>query len=330
MDLRNYHHVLAFALLILSSGSCGKQSGPEGDLDGFPADRVVRVSVDVSPRTRGSYTTENLKEFDLFIKSENSKYSYTNTKFTKNASGEWEPAKTMLWEGKKTQFDFLAIAPSQASGLSMANTPIFSFEVEAEQTKESTASDLLWAYKSGVTCEDTELFDGEGKMKVAFNHALSLIRVKITLGTEFNHDGVPQSNPISDVKIGGFKTKTEIKIGNNGFDAVGPFGEAKTVQAYEENWTKAVDEAGNDDKTRNCIAVFECIVVPQNWSEFTVNFVLGGKPYTYTANSAGNGLLESGKSYTLPLTVGKDEVIMGSNITASPWEDGESKDLETD
>ena len=317
--------VLALLLTLLGAAGCGKASSPEA-----PFDPVVRVAPEVAPQTRGSYTTENLKEFDLFIHSANSKYSYTNTKFTKNTSGEWEPAKTMLWEGKKTKFDFLAIAPSQASGLSLTKDPIFVFEVETEQTKESTASDLLWAYKRDISCEDKDLFDSEGKMKIAFNHALSLLKVQFTLGTEFNHGGVPQSNPISDVKIGKFKMQTGIKINNNNFDPVWPFGDTKTIQVYEESWTKAVDEAGKDDKTKNCVAVFECIVVPQNWDEFTVNFVLGGKPYTYTANSAGNGLFESGKSYTLPLTVGKDEVIMGNNITATPWDDGGSDDLETD
>ncbi len=318
---------LALLLTLLGAAGCSKGSAPEALFD-----PVVRVAPEVAPPTKGSYTTDNLKEFDLFINNHgNSKYSYTNTKFTKNSeTGEWEPAKTMLWEGKKTKFDFLAVAPSQAAGLSMTDDPVLAFEVETEQTKGSTASDLLLAYKSGTSCEDTELFD-EGKMKIAFNHALSLLKVQFTLGTEFNHSGVPQSNPISDVKIGKFKTMTGIRWNNNKFDAVWPSGDVKTVQAYEESWTKAVDEAGKDDKTKNCVAVFECIVVPQNWTEFTVNFVLGGKPYTYTANSAGNGLFESGKSYTLPLTVGKDEVISG-NITASPWEpgNGEGESMETD
>ncbi len=330
MDLRNYHHVLAFALLILSFGSCGKQAEREGDSGGFPADRVVRVSVEVAPQTKGSYTTENLKEFDLFIHSENSRYSYTNTKFTKNVtSGDWEPARQMLWEGKKTKFDFLAVAPPlPASGHSISGTHVFSFAVEEVQTEGATASDLLWAWKYDASCEDSDLFDGDGKMRIAFSHACSLIRVRLTLGTEFNHDGVPQSNPISELKIDGLLVEADIQhhvVGNDSYHAYAT-GAAKTVQAYQSKWEKY------DDKTKNCVAVFECIVVPQNWTKFTVNFICGGKPYTYTANCGQNqGLFESGKSYTLPLTVGKDEVIMSKDgITASPWVDGGTKDIETD
>ena len=315
--------ILILTVLAAAVIGCNKTSAPE-----TPFDPVVRVAPEVAPQTRGFYTTETLKEFDLFIQSANSKYSYTNTKFTKNAtSGAWEPARQMLWEGKKTRFDFLAIAPSQTSGLSMTNDPIFVFEVETAQTKESTASDLLLAFKNGTSCEDPDLFDSEGKMKIAFNHALSKLRVQFTLGTEFNHDGVPQSNPISDVKIDKFRTQIGIRINNNKFDPVLPTADKKTIQAYEESWTKAVDETGQDDKAKNCVAVFECIVIPDSWNEFTVNFICGGSPYTYTAKSG--GVFESGKSYTLPLVVGKDEVIAGG-ITATPWTDGGTTNLETD
>ena len=315
---------LALLLTLLGAAGCNKASSPEA-----PFDPVVRVAPEVAPPTKGSYTTDNLKEFDLFINNHgNSKYSYTNTKFTKNTSGEWEPAKTMLWEGKKTKFDFLAVAPSlPASGLSISGTHVFSFAVEEVQTEGGTASDLLWAWKYDASCEDTDLFDGEGKMKIAFSHACSMIRVRLTLGTEFNHNGVPQSNPISELKIDGLLVEANIQhhvVNNEPYHAYAT-GAAKIVQAYQSKWEKY------DDKTKNCVAVFECIMVPQNWTKFTVNFICGGKPYTYTANSGQTqGLFESGKSYTLPLTVGKDEVIMDSNITARPWVNEEPKDLETD
>lgn len=317
--------ILILTALAAAATSCNKTSTPEA-----PFDPVVRVAPEVTPQTRGSYTTDNLKEFDLFIHSANSKYSYTNTKFTKNSSVEWVPARQMLWEGKKTKFDFLAVAPSlPASGHSISDIQVFSFAVEEVQTEGSTASDLLWAWKYDTSCEDTDLFDGKGRMKIAFSHACSLIRVKLTLGTEFNHDGVPQSNPISELKIDGLKVAANIQhhiLSSDPYFAYAIDGTEKTVQTYQSSWEKA------EDQTKNCVAVFECIVVPQNWKEFTVNFICGGKPYTYKAISGQSlGQLESGKAYTLPLTVGKDEVIMSKDgITASHWENGGSKDLETD
>ena len=333
MDLRNYHHVLAFALLIMASGSCGKQSERVGDSGGFPADRVVRVSPEVAPQTRGSYTTENLKEFDLFIHSENSKYSYTNTKFTKNTSGEWVPARTMLWEGKNKGFKFLAVAPPLSKrDVALALTgDIFEFTVESVQTAESNASDLLlagWGLSQYIipSSESGKFYFNEGKLKLEFSHALSLLKVQLTLGTELNHDGVPANNPISELKISGFKPTAKV-----GYKTLSSEGNETEIQAYQptDGWKKA------EDKNLNCVATFECIVVPQKMDKFTVNFICGGKPYTYTADVKVNGKLfpfESGKAYTLPLTVGKDEVIMGSDITAKPWEpgNGEGETLETD
>ena len=326
--------IFILTALAAAATGCNKTSAPE-----VPFDPVVRVAPEVAPATKGSYTTETLKEFDLFIGSANSKYSYTNTKFTKNeTSGEWAPACQMLWEGKNAKFDFLAVAPPlQTSGHSITGVsgyydPVFSFRVEAVQTEESNASDLLWAYKNEASREDTGLFDGEGKMRIAFSHALSKLKVRLTLGTEFNHDGVPQGNPVSELKIDGFHLETNVQRNDNlGVYETSPTGAEETVQAYLSKWDRAVDEAGNDDKTKNCEAVFECIVVPQNWTDFTVNFICGGKPYTYKATCGQyQGLLASGKAYTLPLTVGKDEVILGGDITASPWVDVDASDMETD
>mgnify|MGYP002524360025 CR=1 FL=1 len=317
--MKNTTTILILTALAAAATACNKTSSPEA-----PFDPVVRVAPEVAPQTRGSYTTENLKEFDLFIHSANSKYSYTNTKFTKNASGEWEPARTMLWEGKDKGFKFLAVAPPLPKrDVTLALTgDIFEFTVESVQTAESKASDLLWAgqgVNNDITPSDEKYF-ADGKLKFQFGHALSLLKVQLTLGTELNHDGVPENNPISELKINGFKPTAKV-----GYGSLDISGSASEIQAYQSGWKKA------EDKNHNCVATFECIVIPQEMDKFTVNFVCGGKPYTYTATLGNNFHFMGGNAYTLPITVGKDEVILGSDgITASPWVDGGSKDLETD
>lgn len=313
-----------FILTVLAAftAGCDKTSAPEAQFD-----PVVRVAPEVAPQTRGSYTTETLKEFDLLIHSENSKYSYTNTKFTRNGSGEWEPARQMLWEGKDRKFKFLAVVPSLAtSGHSLTDDPVFEFTVESVQTAGSKASDLLWAGqgKDGITPADEEYFK-DGKFCFKFEHALSLLKVKLTFGTEFNHNGVPENNPVSELKINGFKPTVKV-----GYATLMPSGNPTEIQAYQtaDGWKKA------DDKTKNCEVTFECIVVPQSMDEFTMNFVCGGKPYTYTANLEGPGgesfIFKPSNSYTLPLTVGKDEVILDDEITVTEWGDGGTSSVETD
>ena len=321
MKINSLTFILLAALAAASTG-CDKASAPE------PAfDPVVRVAPEVTPQTRGSYTTENLTEFDLFIHSENSRYSYTNTKFTKNeTSSEWEPARTMLWAGKDKGFKFLAVAPSLPKrDVALALTgDIFEFTVESVQTAESKASDLLWAGQgmtNDITPSDEKYFS-DGKLKFQFGHALSLLKIQLTLSTEFNHAGVPENNPVSELRISGFKPTVKV-----GYGSLTTSGTASEIQAYQSAWTKA------EDKTKNCVATFECIVIPQGMDNFTVNFVCGGKPYTYTATLTKNGSSFSfmgGQAYTLPLTVGKDEVLVGSDITASPWTDGGTSNIETD
>ena len=310
--------ILILTALAAAATACNKTSSPEA-----PFDPVVKVAPEVAPQTRGSYTTENLKEFDLFIHSANSKYSYTNTKFTKNASGEWEPARQMLWEGKDKGFKFLAVAPPLPKrDVALTETgDIFEFTVESKQTAESKTSDLLWAGQdmtNDITPSDEKYF-ADGKLKFQFGHALSLLKVQLTLGTELNHDGVPENNPISELKINGFKPTAKV-----GYGSLDISGSASEIQAYQSGWKKA------EDKNHNCVATFECIVIPQEMDKFTVNFVCGGKPYTYTATLGNNFHFMGGNAYTLPLTVGKDEVIMGSDITARPWVNEEPKNLETD
>lgn len=149
--------------------------------------------------------------------------------------------------------------------------------------------------------------------------------MKLILGTEFNHNGVPENNPVRELKINGFKPTVKV-----GYATLMPSGNPTEIQAYQtaDGWKKA------DDKTKNCEVTFECIVVPQSMDEFTVNFVCGGKPYTYTANLKGPGgesfIFKPSNSYTLPLTVGKDEVILDDEITVTEWGDGGTSSVETD
>ena len=320
--MRNNGSIFILTVFAAFAIGCGKTSAPDAQFD-----PVVRVAPEVAPQTRGSYTTETLKEFDLFIHSENSKYSYTDTKFTRNGSGEWEPARQMLWEGKNRKFKFLAVAPPLAtSGHSLTDDPVFEFTVESVQTAGSKASDLLWAGqgKDGITPSDKEYFK-DGKFCFKFEHTLSLLKVKLILGTEFNHNGVPENNPVRELKINGFKPTVKV-----GYATLMPSGNPTEIQAYQtaDGWKKA------DDKAKNCEVTFECIVVPQSMDEFTVNFVCGGKPYTYTANLKGPGgesfIFKPSNSYTLPPTVGKDEVILDDEITVTEWGDGGTSSVETD
>lgn len=333
---------LASVLAILAV-SCGKNS------DGQPPfGSVIRVSPDVSAMTRGYHVDAGtIQDFDLMVRNRNnSRYSYTNTRFTPNET-EWTPESTMLWESQNAVVDFLAVSPSISTkqisldNIGSGDATIFEFEVESNQTNESRKSDLLTYYGYGCSLSgenNTTKIDTDdaGKMLINFSHALCLFQVELNLGTEFNHNGIPEKCPITNLTVGGTVLEGEYiwnqdnyllnpsNVPLNWFMAKTKAGVTSSkIMAYPISWTPA------KDKTKRSQAVFEFIFIPQVVTHMRIDFILNGKPYTYT--HGGNiEALKGGISLVLPLTVGKDEVLLDGDITANPWTDGGSKDIETD
>ena len=324
---------ISIALLLLAAG-CSKQEAVR-EQGNFPADHIIRVSTEVAPATKGSYTTDNITEFDLMVTDwTKSAYTYTNTRFSKSASGEWVPEKTLLWGGAKDIVTVYAVAPcfktrnfKTNSFQRVPDNPDDMCEVEAEQSEESKKSDYLyWVGASNdnkVMVEDCLAEDG--KLKIQFTHLLSLVRITFKLGTEFNNGGVPQSNIISDVVISG--TRRSFWISSTmyyGALAARAWTEAAAsdVKPYNLDWTSAVN------KTGNCTSVYECILVPQTMAEgdLKISFKAGGKAYEWVAPEL---TFSPNTAHTLTLKVGKDAVIAGG-FTATEWVNENSTILETE
>ena len=318
----------SIALLLLAVG-CAKQNVQEG---GFPEDHVIRVSTEVAPATKGSYTTDNITEFDLIVTDHTkAAYSFNNTKFSKS-SGEWVSEKTLLWGGAKDTVTVYAVAPC-FKDRDLWDTQDFDrlpfydtmCEIEAEQSEESKSSDYLcWVgnYQSAKTV-DKCLTDG--KLKIEFTHMLSLVRITFRLGTEFNNGGIPQSNIISDVVISG--TSRSFWITTMMYDgklsAYVPVQViASDVKPYNTEWHAAAAETGN------CTSVYECILVPQTVSvgELNISFKADGKAYEWVAPEL---TFSPNSVHTLTLKVGKDAVIAGG-FTATEWVNENSTILETE
>lgn len=182
----------SIALLLLAVG-CAKQNVQEG---GFPEDHVIRVSTEVAPATKGSYTTDNITEFDLIVTDHTkAAYSFNNTKFSKS-SGEWVSEKTLLWGGAKDTVTVYAVAPC-FKDRDLWDTQDFDrlpfydtmCEIEAEQSEESKSSDYLCWVGSYQSAKTVDKCLTDGKLKIEFTHMLSLVRITFRLGTEFNNGG---------------------------------------------------------------------------------------------------------------------------------------------
>ena len=316
-------HILSVAALAFLLTGCSKT---DGGLDSFPEDRVIRVATEVGSMTRGSYTDGSLTDFDLAVAGMNSRYSYDNIRFTKNADGEWTPASQMLWENSEAYVDIFAFAPSNPSVKFRpgAQTPV-NVSVQEVQTEADNTSDVLYWGKTGFQPK-RDLVDK--KIAIEFRHVMSKLKLTLRLGTEFNLGGVPKANPISELKISGTSLSAQCGWGNNySYDELSLYPDSKSVKdmvPYQTAW------APGADKKTNCSVEYECILVPQTVkaNTLTVSFKSGEKTHSWKLPS--QLVLKKNTVYTLTLQVGKDILVAGE-ISASPWDQTQApKDMFTD
>lgn len=338
----------AVALTLLASG-CGKEEAAVQG--GFPADGVIRVSTEVGAMTKGSYTTDNLKEFDLVVgnnpalgQAVSSGYCYKNTKFTL-ANGVWTPAETMLWQNSTSRVTLLAVAPCLPEGERKSVQDFIDGVVrpiKVDQTADDTSADLLgWATPynftpKGLVDENGELaLDGsgkpqgglvDGKVRIRFTHLLSKLTLVFKLGTEFNHDGIPEGNIVSGVEVDNTWLEAIVKLSAYNDQPIKAVGNERggrgSVKPYHTGWTPA------GDKNSSCLSEYECLLAPSanGHAEYVeIKFMLGGIPYKFGTSVE----FESGKAYTLTIKVGKDEVVTGS-VTADAWNEQKGETLETE
>lgn len=321
---------LSVAAVALTAASCSKSpSGVKA-----PEDlHQIRVSPTVVTETKGEYTLATMESFDLLIDNpRNSRYSYTNTRFTKDESGKWVSATPMLWEkpvGEKQAVFLLAISPAlPTGGHAIDDDPIMEIEIEPMQSADSRASDYLFccigdADWGSDSQQRSTRFNSDGELRLMFSHIVSKLRLEVTFGTDLNFDGTMTESPITNLKVGGTMLKGNYKKNPAGvgfiLDPVA--GSTGETAPFLMEWQPAAD------KNERSKAVYECMLIPQNLFELELSFEMGGMPYIWKSYIGALGL-EMGKRHTLPISIGKDGVIVGE-ITTTPWNDGGEEDIET-
>ena len=91
-------------------------------------------------------------------------------------------------------------------------------------------------------------------------------------------------------------------------------GSEGSINSYMKSYTPSQ----RDDQS--CSAVYECILLPQQISSFTVKAGNLIKEVSFTPTLAADFKFEAGKFYTLNLKVGKDKIEIDGGISASAWE----------
>lgn len=307
--------IFPVTLALLLAAGCAKEA---------PSDRDIPIQLSVSLEGSTKATHEDastIKDLDFIVRDKsNSKYSFSSTRFYPDG-GKWVSDKQRLWQGSMSPVDMLALSPSvptRVLNITDDNTnPLFTWEVESVQTSGSYASDLLYSWKSNSSPNINDV--SAAGFSIGLIHAMSLLKINVTLATEFNAEGVPQYCPLAYLSIDGLKRKgyyyNYIDDNNTwkGIELRPVVGSEGSINSYMKSYTPSA----NDVKT--CSAVYECILLPQQPTSFTVKAGTSIKEVSFTPTLASGFTFEAGKYYTLNLKVGKDKIEMDGGISASAW-----------
>ena len=197
-------------------------------------DGVIRVTTEVA-QTRAGVTTDNLTEFGLTVaNAASTTYSYSNVKMTKSVA-DWNPASQMLWQNATQAVEILAYAPynSVADGY---KTPA----ALPDQSTEANVmvSDFSLMYNSSFAPE-TDLVDK--KVPVTLSHMMAKLDFRIIIGTEFNAEGIPQTNPISEITVNGTKLKGQLKTDNSAVELLITDTDPTDITPYAASYTSSAD-----------------------------------------------------------------------------------------
>ncbi|MGN0200452.1 MAG: fimbrillin family protein [Candidatus Cryptobacteroides sp.] len=302
-------------LALLLAAGCSKQVSLE--------EKDIPISLDVRLEGSTKATHEDastIKDLDFIVRDKgNSKYSFSSTRFYPDG-GKWVSDIQRLWQGPNNAVDMLALSPSVPSrvlNITDDNTnPLFSWEIESVQTSGSYASDLLYSCADSIT---PNISDGSAAgFSIVLKHAMSLLKINVTLATEFNAEGVPQYCPLAYLSIDGLKLKGDyynyIPYSTwKGIELHPVDGSEGSITSYITSYTPSQSD------TEKCSAVYECIVLPQTPASFSVKVGTGTKDISFSPTLPANFKFEAGKSYTLNLKVGKDKIESSNKIYAGGW-----------
>ena len=320
-----HSNIILPLLAAVALSSCNKQAATDALL---PEDRIIRVETSVGPDTKGSYTSDNLDEFVLFVRNETAslegKESYNYKVVFKRVNGDWTPQGSVLplWRKAEDIIHMIAIAPPSVLG---DNVTYDHFgwrdgviaSVQSDQTKDDNGSDIIGWSKYG---EAWRFLENEyGKVNIDFSHLMSKLSLSFELATEFNAQGIPANDIVSNVIISGAYNQASIQSGLDDICA-NPYASDSDIKAYNTKWTSA------SSKDEKCISEWECILVPKvDPITITITFDVNGVAYSCNVTHG----FEAGCNHKLKIIVGSD-VAYPSGMSISAWTNGGSSNLETE
>lgn len=306
------------AMAVLASVTlvgCNNDNDNELEVDRVKDTPMTFVTSVNQPATRAGYEKGELPEEAIFgltitTPSETDKRFTQMNKKMEYATDKWiekVEATKLLWKSSETTVTYIAYVPYSAEAVNADADGTFKTDypvtVPADQTTAATIKAADFLYTTG-TATGSESTTG---IPLAFKHTLSQFKITLAKGSELA-DGV---------------TFTTVEL-TSCCALAATIDLANGILTPAAAGNSTITLLGNAGKT-----AFECILVPQTFTNTLVVTITDSddKKYVYTSNETLP--FASGKTYTLPLTVGRDKVIPGT-ITAAPWTETPGGDLETE
>ena len=270
---------------------------------GYPEDGVVRISTG-APVTKaegdaGAYNGSTLGLYVNYGVGDN--YTKDNIQWTKDAdSGEWTPAKQMLWKNPTATPTLWAYAPyssSQLHPLSSAFGQLL-FNIPADQSAGIEAADFVtWGQENYVLNHNTnQNFSEDGKVQINFSHALVKLTFDFTIRTQFE-----PGTTISKVTLNGTSSTVGCDIFNSSVAATSDAISDITLHKVDDTHYDCIFFPGEGQKAGQKMLTVEM-------SDGTVLYYNTNKDLSF----------ESGKAYTMKMYLGRLAIEL-NQVTLDPW-----------
>ena len=331
MNMR-YFKLYIIPVLVAAVASCTKAEGPEGGV--FPEGRAVSISVGVDspeggasgveaavaglPATRAEgstpYSGSTLGLFlDYGIDPIEGKHPDTklNYLWSNDGSNNWTTKGQMLWGKSSDKVGVYAYAP-YLEGQEDASGVVFT--IPTDQSEGLEAADLLWWYKgieegkkADVAAKDFK----DGRIDIAFRHALIKLTVNFTLASQFEGQNI-------SIKEAWFhRSMDKVKIDFTGSDnnSIPYVGMSSTTSS---NATSIKMHNCSTEGKLSCEVLFFPHSLTKDLKLLTVT-LSDGRDYILTLDKD-LGLWErttggyvTGVAYEMAVTVGKNKLEGGGN-----------------
>ena len=334
-----YFKLYIIPVLVAAVASCTKVEGPEGGVS--PEGRAVSISVGVDspaggvsgveaavaglPATRAEgstpYSGSTLGLFlDYGIDPIEGKHPDTklNYLWSNDGSNNWTTKGQMLWGKSSDKVGVYAYAP-YLDGQEDASGVVFT--IPTDQSEGLGAADLLWWYKgieegkkADVAAKDFK----DGRIDIAFRHALIKLTVNFTLASQFEGQNIS----IKEAWFHGSGNKVKIDFSGTGNSGVPCVARATEDPAFTSCSIK-MHNCSSEGKL-SCEVLF-----------FPHSLTTGSKLLTVTLSDGRDYILTLGEdlklsegyvtgvAYEMAVTVGKNK-LEGGVITVSPWTEKDS------